>query len=295
MRIRQSALATWMECPLAFRFTYVEGHATPQSCAQTHGTVMHACLEYMEETNDLPGAIERFHKWWADPDSLLAAQRAADPDAPNSQQRSLQVEYWLPGRSYEKYAKAAPKILTKWWEDHVQWSTDYVIGRELRFEVPIGDGHTIHGTLDKLSLRYNARAGSRVVQMSDWKLTQRVKQYAYDYLRQNLQVTTYLYATTRPEFWAGIGKPELHERLTPLQRRGEMLGVAVNKVFDAGPRDANDYARLAYAVNQVADSMSMGIYPPTISGESCLFCDHRLRCGLPALADEDSPQAERYG
>jgi hypothetical protein len=223
---------------------------------------------YLETTHDLQAAIARFHQFWDDP-SLLGPEYV--------------ISYYVRGTNWKKFHEEGPKILRDWWA-LIQWDSDANIAREYTFDVPIGDGHVLHGTVDKLAIRFVPKINRRVVLCSDYKSNNKTP--TYDYLAEDLQFTAYSYATTQPEFWTGIPNgAELFAELKDFPRHGEWVQLKGPKRMDAGERIERHYNRLTYAVNGIADSVAMRIFVPTISGESCRYCDFRKSCGLPEIED----------
>jgi len=272
--VRQSDLKTWSKCPLMYRYQKVDKLARTQSGSLTFGTIIHACVLYMETSEDVEGAVSMFQEMWASPESF-------DEQLEQNGQ-SLKVDYYVKGTNFKKYAAEGERILRSWW-GLIQWESDHVLAREYQFTVPIGNGHLFTGTIDKLALRYMPKVpGRRVVLVSDYKTTR--KEPTYDWLNDDLQFTAYSYATTQPEFWAGITNGEaLYEELMDVPRWGEWVQLMGPKRKDAGERLAHHYNRLTIAVDELARSVEAGIFVPNISGESCLYCDFRDRCGLPEI------------
>lgn len=274
MRIRQSDLKQWQQCPLKYRYAYIDKLPRQQSGSLTFGSIMHDCVLYLETTHDLAGAIARFRQYWLDPQLL-------DP--------SYAIEYYVRGTNWKKYSELGPRLLTDWWS-LIQWDSDANIAREHHFIVPIGDGHELEGTADKIALRFMPKLNRWVLLISDYKTNSKVP--TYEYLNDDLQFTAYAYASTRPEFWEGIPNGEqLHRVHADTPRYGEWVSLTATKRMDAGERTQQQYNRLAYAVNQVAESIAMRIFVPTISGESCRWCEYRRPCGLPELDDAGQPVA----
>jgi len=223
----------------------------------------------MEVNRDLDGAIDRFRDYWLDPSQL-------DP--------SYEIQRWLPKRSFEGYSNDGVRILRNWWAI-IEWESDVIVGREHHFVVPIGDGHELEGTIDKLLIRYKPKTASYSLVTSDYKTSRKLP--AYNYLRQDLQFTAYSYATTTDEFWAGVDNGKhLQKQVQDLPREAEWVHLLSPQRKHAGDRNQQDYNRLAYAVNAMAASIDMRIFVPNISGESCTFCDFRDNCGLPDLESE---------
>lgn len=238
-----------------------------QSGALSFGTILHDAVMHMEIQQDLQVGLDRFTQHWIDPASL-------DPE--------LEIDYYLKMTSWAKYRDDGLKIVNDWW-GIIQWEQDVVIGREQPFTVPIGD-HVLQGTIDKLVIR-RIKGGEYVLLVSDYKTNS--KRPTYDYLRHNIQFSAYSYATTRPEFWTGVENGEyLYEQTKDMRRMGEWVQLRGPLRLDAGERTTQDYTRLKYAVDAIADSVALGIYVPNISGESCTYCDFRKPCGLPSREEE---------
>lgn len=274
MIIRQSMLKTWQSCPLKIHWER-KGLDRLQSGSVIFGSVIHDVMLWMEVNQDVDGAVERFKEFWARPELL-------DP--------TFRIDYYVRGTNWKKYLEKGERVIRDWW-NIIQWETDLVLGREFMFNVPIGNGHTLHGTIDKLTIRWSPKDDSWVILISDYKTS--AKTPTYGYLEEDLQFSAYAYATLRPEFWATMfpDDPErglaLYEKHKDLPRRGEWVQLVESKRMDAGLREERHFNRLIMAVNAVADSIDLGIFPPNISGESCKFCDFRKQCGLPELMENE--------
>lgn len=270
MIIRQSMLKTWMECPLKIRWQFLEGLQREQGASAVYGSIIHDCVLYLEETQDVEATVERFKRFWAEPHLL-------DPE--------YRIDYYVRGTNWRKFLQSGEEIIRSWWEI-AKWDTDLVLAREHTFNVPIGDGHVLHGTVDKLVLRYRAATDEWVVLISDYKTNR--KQPTYGYLAEDLQFSAYSLASLHPDFWIGIPNgAALYERYKNLPRYGEWVQLTSAKRMDAGIRTERHYNRLIAAVNAMAESYAMRIFVPNISGEACTFCDFRKQCGLPELMEED--------
>lgn len=274
MIVRQSMLKSWNKCPLIVRWEHIDKLPRLQSGSLSFGSIMHDCVLYLETTGDLDAAIERFQKFWMDPESL-------DPE--------YRVDYYVKGTNWRKFAEKGEDLLRRWWHI-IQWDSDLTLAREYEFNVPIGNGHILHGTIDKLVLRYRAATNEWVLLISDYKTNNKTP--TYDYLEEDLQFSAYGFATLQPEFWEAMfpGDPakglELYERYKDLPRYGEWVQLTGSKRMDAGIRTERHYNRLIMAVNAMCDSIAMRIFVPTISGESCRYCEFRKQCGLPELIEE---------
>lgn len=272
MRVRQSDLKTWQKCPLIYKFDKLDGLPREQSGSLTFGSIIHDCVLWMEVNQDVEGAVRRFEELWIQPTLL-------DP--------TYQPQYYVRGTSWKKFMEKGPKLLRDWWAI-ISWDSALTLGREHYFEVPIGAGHTLVGTVDKVEVGFradiNGGLGGPVLKISDYKTNNKTP--TYDYLAEDLQFSAYAYASTRPEFWATIGGDEAFLRYRNLPRYGEWVQLTAPKRMDAGLRTQRHYNRVAMAVNALAESVAMRIFVPNISGESCRFCEYREPCGLPLLDEE---------
>lgn len=255
-----------------------QGVPRAQLCASTFGSVIHAAILVLEEGRDLGVAQDAFRQWWSNPAQL---------------EPGLEIQRWLPKRSYEKYLDDGLRILRSWWSV-IEWSSDVVFAREKHFVVPVGsNGHELEGTIDKLSIRYHPKTNEHRVMVSDYKTGRRLP--TYEYLRQNVQFTAYAYATTRREFWAGVEHGEHHfQELQGLGREGEWIHLVDPTIRYAGERTEQDFRRLAWAVDHMAASIEMRIFPLSIDGDSCTFCSFRKECGLQSLEEEGYYQPPMY-
>jgi hypothetical protein len=272
VRVRQSELKTFQRCPLQLKFGKIDGIAREQSAALTFGTVMHEATLRMELAQDLAVGLRLFELWWTDPEQLEVG---------------LTPTEYLRGTSWKKYHELGPRILADWW-GLIQWEADDVIAREHHFVVPVGTDHELEGTVDKLAIRYLAKTDEYVMLVSDYKTSR--KEPTYGYLFHDLQFTAYCFATTQPEFWTGIQDGEkIWRRLQGVRRMGEWVQLVSSppRRKDAGERTDMHYSRLHYAIDQFAQSVSLGIYVPNLSGDVCMYCDFRKSCGLLSREDEE--------
>lgn len=267
LALHQSDLKTWMACPLRWRYQNIDQLPREQSASLTFGSLMHEAVLMLETTGDLIAAITFFTNAWDDPTTV-------DP--------KYKIDYYVRATNWKKYAELGPKILRDWW-GLIQWDSDVILGREYPFSVAIGrNGHRLDGTIDKLALRYIARLDTYVVLVSDYKTNNKTP--TYDWLADDLQFTAYCYATTQPEFWAGLPDGDkIFAKVASYPRHGEWVSLVNNRRMDAGERGAVQYNRLEYMVDQMADSIALRIFVPNISGEACRYCDFRAQCGLAPI------------
>lgn len=260
MLFRQSTLKTWQRCPLIYYWEQIGGLQREEMSATSWGTCMHEAVMKMEMAYDVQVGLDTFNTLWD----------------------KAEYDYLLPRQTHKGYSDQGQRAIRDWWF-LIQWEADVVLAREYQFTVPIGD-HELTGTVDKLALR-TLKHGEQVVLVSDYKTTSKAP--TRDYLAHDLQFTSYAYATTQPEFWTGITDGQQIFEVTKEDRRfGEWCHLRTTKRLDAGPREQYHYNRLRYAVDQISESITLGVFPPNISGEVCEYCEYRKPCGLPSRIEE---------
>lgn len=284
--IHQSDLTNWMRCPTSFMYARA-GQPQQQISATAYGSVVHYALETFERLRHTDGvpfvdavhaAVETFAHYW----HPLNIEAICAP-----------VDVWIPRQGYNELRERGMDAIRAYCQ-LVKLDEHELLAVEYGFQVPIdgtwddelGEPHVLAGTVDRLGIRQHA--GRPVIAVDDYKTGKE-----YRYLRQNLQFTAYLYATTRPEFWTGwrgedgfgdeLGT-QLHQRFERAPRRGTWINMRSVKFMDAGWRGPADYQRFALAVEQLLASVKADIYPLSLSGETCQYCPFSRICagvGVP--------------
>lgn len=283
MKVRQSDLKTWNKCPLQYRWMHIDKLPRLEGGSAAFGTIIHDCVLWLETHRlpdgslDLAGAQARFTEYWCFPERMLH----------NGQ--PLRIDYYERGRNWKKFADMGPDLLERW-ANIISWDTDLTLAREHTFDVPIGDGHRLNGTVDKVAVRYRAATDEWVLLISDYKTNAKVP--TYEYLEEDLQFTSYAFATLQKEFWLQLYPHDPDRAIREWQqylgypRYGEWVALQSSKRMDAGIREQRHYNRLIMAVDALALSVAMRIFVPNISGEACRYCEFRKQCGLPELMDD---------
>jgi CRISPR/Cas system-associated exonuclease Cas4 (RecB family) len=254
-----------MECALRYRFQ-AEGAEREQSSAMSFGTAIHDAVMQMELAYDPQVGVDRFEAIWNDLPAF-----------------DLDYSYILPRNSHSGYMDMGHKILRDWWA-LIQWESDVVLAREYEFEVDIGNGNTLAGIADKVALRPQ-KDGSFSVLISDYKTGS--KPPTREYLAHDVQFSAYCYATTKPEFWTNIQNgAHIFGEMQDAPREGEWVHLRQTKRIPAGFRYQYHYNRLMYAIEQIEESVAMGIFVPDLTGAKCEFCEYRKVCGLPSRTEE---------
>lgn len=260
-----------------------------------YGTVIHHAIGLMEReialgtprAQALQIALENFVHYW----HPMNISTLCDPVPPDG---------WLRGQSYGGLREKGIDSLRRYAELLVTEDTE-LLATEYGFQVPIpgtwdydaDEPHILAGSVDRLGARFWRR--QQFVAQDDYKSGKE-----YINLRQNLQGTAYCMASTLPEFWTGWrgedgfgparGK-ELFERFDGCARKFTWINLRDVKFEDGGWRGPKDYQRFAVACEQFAALVKADIYPLSISGSVCRFCDARKVCagtGLPD-AEEGAP------
>lgn len=290
MIFHQSMLAAAGRCLAQFGYERA-GRPRQQTSAVAYGSVMHYALLVFEHaratgtplSEALQQALNTFVTYW----NPLHIEAICDPVSPDG---------WMPRQSYGELRQRGIEALRKY-ADLIRFDDHELLGLEYPFIVPIdgtwddelGEPHMLAGSIDRLAIRHYSRKPA--VEIADYKTG---KEYVS--LRWNIQFTAYAYATTKREFWTGYRDEEgfgdergeiMYQRCKEMGRRGTWINMRLFKMVDAGWRGPQDYDRFVLAVTQLAMAIEADIYPLTITGETCRFCEYRGICGGIGIAAED--------
>ena len=183
--LRQSDISTWSKCPLMYRYQHIDKVRRLQSGALTFGTIIHEVTMEMEISQDVEAAVTRFKELWNEP-TLLGPE--------------YKIDYYVRGTNWKKYLAEGERMLRDWW-GIIRWDVDVTLGREYTFDVPIGNGHILHGTIDKLAIRQDPRLG-QILLISDYKTNSKLP--TYEWLEDNLQFTAYCRSPEAPVLMADL-------------------------------------------------------------------------------------------
>lgn len=262
MKFNASMIGVWMKCPLQARYNETRDKPRVQNAAASFGTCVHEALDQYNKTGDMDRAVQRFLETWEDPSIL-----GVEPDV------------WPRRMTYGGLRETGVQMLTDYHET-ASWSKREVVAAEHRFCVPFGD-HLLSGIVDVLE------ATPRALKIVDYKTNS--SQPMLDSLYLNIQFTIYYYASLQPEFWMGFddgtGKypgmengEELYERFKNKDRTPIWYHLRKNKAINCGKRDDLDFMRLYRCCQEIAKAIEKDVYVPSISGDSCVWCDHTDVC-----------------
>lgn len=308
--VRQSDLSSWSRCQLQ-KFYYDRARANPEApqpeslSATVYGTVVHYALMILEQAlsegtepdEALALAIRTFEHYW-EPQHLA--------------ELGERVTVWLPRQTYGGLRERGRIAIRDYYKLRCT-DQSWLLALEYQFAVPVQIGdvtHTLTGTIDRLSLRKQAR--KPYLSLDDYKTGKQPT-----YLRHNMQGSAYAYASSRPEFWSGweesgMGSlmtfdPDMTARIetmfgswgyrlhagspgdAPLaSRRFRWINLQEIKFADGGWRHERDYARLHLAIDGYVRACEQGIYAVNQSGEVCTYCPFRKVCGGIGLPAEEA-------
>lgn len=307
IQIRQSDIASWQRCPQQVKLSRQasdRGERRTTLSATVFGTVVHHAAEVLQRlhhegrTDALDVAIATFEHYWH-PDHL-------DELEPGG------IDVWLPRQTWGGLQIRGRNTLRAFYDD-IESDDSLLLALEQHFEFPLDlseelpqdPHHTGSGTIDRLTLRTKGRGKARQTWLSvdDGKTGKKPT-----YLRYAFQWTYYSYATLQPEFWDAWEPDQLKLITAPLAERGlalyarqpgaEDLPIIPRrgrwyawkdnyKVHDCGWRTEVDYKRMKVALAEYVRSNTANIFPLTISGDSCMFCEfgHDGTCGGTPLAE----------
>lgn len=274
MRVSASMLSKWMTCPLQAKFHYIDKIPSRKTSAMVFGNVVHFALEHYHHHKDVDEAVEMFKKAWDDPSEL-----------------DLNIEVWMRRTSAGSYREKGITLIRDFHERYSRESRT-LLASEHPFKVPIGE-HEITGYVDFLEVVKSGKGG-QLLRIVDLKTG--AKQPYFDALRNNIQFTIYDYASRQPEFWLGYpgdetftGFPnggEMWDKYRNAKRMGVWWHLSGDKEINVGEREQADFDRLYRVIDEVTRAIEHEVYVPNISGDSCVWCDHTVECGLTIPSSE---------
>lgn len=283
MQIRQSDLASFNYCAQRMkldRLAQGRGEQAPVLSATARGTVIHHALQLMGQLHHegredaLEVAKATFDYYWEPENVHLLVGGPIDT--------WIGKDTWVGLKSMSHRAlEGAYNFL------EAEAKRSILLALEHSFWVPIeidGETHTLHGTVDRLSLRTYYK--KPYLSIDDWKSGREAT-----YLDWATQWTLYAYASQNAAFWSDFvdseGFQEIEERLNArglqlydspddlplIERRGRWLSVRDGfKERDCGWRTEQHYARLKAQLREYIKAVRADIYPLTVDGHVCNYC-----------------------
>lgn len=167
MKISYSAYSTYEQCPLQYKFSYVDKMPRKDSHHLFFGNLVHETLHYMLKdvnTRELPELLDFYHSKW---DDTLFVKNQQEPEAWKKKGADIISTF------HNKFDPKAQEILV---------TEDY-------FTVPLGK-HILSGIIDRLD-RTKDNEGNPILEVIDYKTG---KLQSQKYIHDNIQLTFYYHA-----------------------------------------------------------------------------------------------------
>ena len=293
------------------RFGYdLKGVPRSTNSAAAYGSVMHNSLQILERMIH-EGRV--MYPDPRDPRMMEVIRQAVDVAVRNFLHywlpanieaicEPVPADGWLPRQGFNELRAKGVEVIKKY-ADLIRFDDHELLALEYGFLVPIdgtwddelGEPHMLAGSIDRLAVRHFSRKPA--VAVDDYKTGKEQR-----YLRHNAQFTGYCYATTKREFWVGhrgedgFGEErgeQLYQRFQNAARRGTWINLRSVETKDAGYRAERDYDRFALAITQLHATIQADVFPLTLKGEACQYCEFRNSCGGMGVADDDEGNPNR--
>ncbi len=172
MRTSYSALTTYQQCPLRFKFQEIDRIRVPKGFEAIFGSIIHSCLKFMFERSPLyptvDQVIDHFQNQWQD-NKVANLKPQADEE--------------------KAHHEEGIEILKKFYKKNQPWNFD-VVDLESRFEVLIpdpetGEQHILAGIIDRIDKNQE----KETFEIIDYKTSKRMP--SQENLDKDLQMSIY--------------------------------------------------------------------------------------------------------
>jgi RecB family exonuclease len=168
MRISYSAYSTYKQCPLQYKFSYIDRLPKKESHHLFFGSLVHEALHFMLKdinVRKLDDILDFYERKW---DSRLFNEAKEDPVAWQHKGRAIITAF------HQQFDPQKQEVLVV--EDF--------------FAVPLDDKHQLSGVIDRLDKKRNIH-GEEALEIIDYK-TGKVESQSH--IHENIQLTAYYYA-----------------------------------------------------------------------------------------------------
>lgn len=168
MKISYSAYSTYEQCPLQYKFSYVDKLPRKDSHHLYFGNLVHETLHHMLkdiQVKPLPELLDFYHSSW---DDTLFIKNKENPEDWKIKGANIITGF------HNKFDPKAQEVLV---------TEDY-------FTAPLGDKHVLSGIVDRLD-RIIDNSGEPVLEVIDYKTG---KLQSQKYIHDNIQLTFYYHA-----------------------------------------------------------------------------------------------------
>ncbi len=158
-RYSYSKLSAYRSCPLQYRFRYID--KVPVEVAPSveafMGSRVHDALEWLYKQVSAGGPTPSLHQVLAVYDGRWETERKGDL-------RIVNV-----GLDEGAYRNAGRQCIERYIARHAPFADEIVLGLEMGFQIPLGDGLVLNGFIDRLAKRADG-----VYEVHDYKTSQRL-------------------------------------------------------------------------------------------------------------------------
>ena len=168
MKISYSALSTYKQCPLQYKYSYIDRLPKKESHYLFFGSLIHEALHEMLKgikARTLPEVLAYYNDNWQDKDFLATGEK---PEVWRDKGQQIITNF------YNNFDPTAQSVLV---------TEDY-------FKVPIADGHELSGIIDRLD-RVKDQSNDEILEVIDYKTG---KVGSQTHIHDNLQLTIYYHA-----------------------------------------------------------------------------------------------------
>lgn len=245
MRISYSALETFKQCPLKFKFQYLDKIPTPKSKAALFGTLIHKTLKVLHEPGLIVPTEEELLKFFNDNWDPLIYADEREGEMAFSQGVKILKDY---------YAKNYPANFN-------------VLALETPFEVPIKQGdelHLITGKIDRID-----KTTDNIFEIIDYKTAKKMP--SQESVNKDLQLSVYHLGVANR--WPSIIQ---EKRLVKVSLYFLKHGEKLSSLRDSENLEATkeNILKSIENINQAKQTEKFDPKP----GPLCDWCDFQRRC-----------------
>ncbi len=269
MRTSYSALETYKNCPLKYKFQEVDKIRMPKGAAAVFGTIVHSALNYMFERNPLYPTIDEVIDFYAT----------------HWKEKSESIIWSSPDRKEQEekmYFDEGLAILKNFYKKNQPWMFN-VVELEGRFSLDLldektGTTHTLAGIIDRLDK--DPETGR--YEIIDYKTGKRMPSEAE--LVDNLQLGVYHLALTAR--WPSMD-PENFTTSLYFLKHNEKVSVVPSRETLVHTRDF-----VLKTIREIEEHLQDGNFPPMPS-PLCGWCSYQKLCPMWAheFKDEETKTA----
>jgi len=245
MRISYSALETYKQCPLKFKFQYIDKIPTPKSKAALFGTLIHKTLKVLHE----PGLVIP-----TEDELLRFFSNNWDPSIYEDEREASMAFAQGVKMLKDYYAKNYPTQFN-------------VVALETPFEAPIQQGQELHlitGKIDRID-----KTPDDLFEVIDYKTTKKMP--SQDTINKDLQLSVYHLGVANR--W-----PSIVQEKRPIKVSLYFLkhGEKLSSLRDMANLEATK-ENIVKSIESIGQAKQTEKFDPT-PGPLCDWCDFQRRC-----------------